>query len=40
MKNGKMKFILPFFIYPDDKKRPKNELLHSSELTSRLRIQR
>ena len=22
MKNGKMKFILPFFIYPDDKKRP------------------
>jgi len=22
MKNGKMKFILPFFILPDDKKRP------------------
>ena len=24
MKNGKMKFILPFFIYPDDKKRPQH----------------
>jgi len=24
MKNGKMKFILPFFILPDDKKRPLN----------------